>query len=103
MPVPAAFAAAFAGEKEGVNKEEDTPNVRPNERSEVPKTDGELLLGLLTAEGISTAKLLQADELTGWDRAKLKRGLDKLKKAGQAEPTGERDANGKAAIWRRTE
>jgi biotin operon repressor len=47
------------------------------------------------ADGVSTAVLTK--EL-GWDRAKVKRELDKLKAVGKAEPTGEKD--GRAVVWR---
>jgi hypothetical protein len=100
-PEPAAFGTGGFG---GETLRETTPNARTN--AGIPDGGGatDPLLGLLTAQGISTAELLRTEPLKGlgWDRAKLKRELDKLKKAGQAEPTGERDANGKAAIWRRT-
>lgn len=91
--------AASAGEEEGVQGAA-TPNERTNERSaDTPTEAGNPLLQLLTAEGVSTAALCVA---LGWDRAKLKRELDKLKAGGQAEPTGEKEPGGKAAMWRRT-
>jgi hypothetical protein len=96
--VPAPFVAAFAGEKEGVTREETGPNERTNATQGAAQTDGEKLLGLLTVGGISTAKMLQAGALAGWDRAKLKRELEKLARDGTAELVGK---DGRAGIWRR--
>jgi hypothetical protein len=94
--IPAPFVAAFAGEKEGVTREETGPNERTNATPEAGQTDGEKLLGLLTAGGISTVKLTAG---LGWDRAKLKRELDKLAASGKAEKTGELE--GRAPLWRK--
>ncbi len=96
-PEPAAFAVGGIG---GEILGETAPNARTNAvppASEAPAEATNPLLERLTSEGVSTAVL--TTEL-GWDRAKLKRELDKLKALGQAEPTGEKD--GRAAVWRRT-
>lgn len=97
-PEPAAFGAGGIG---GETLRETAPNARTNAAASEETTTENPLLGLLTAEGISTAELLQIEPLKsqGWDRAKLKRELDKLKAAGQAEPTGEKD--GRAVMWRK--
>jgi hypothetical protein len=90
-PEPAPFAAGGIG---GETRGEEAADERTN--AAVPETtEPNPLLGLLTADGVSTADLGRA---LGWDRAKLKRELDKLKTAGRAEPTGAKA--GKAAIWR---
>jgi hypothetical protein len=91
-PEPAAFGMGGFG---GETLKETEPNARTNAGPPEELGETDPLLGLLTAEGISTAVLCK--ELD-WDRAKLKRELDKLKAAGRAEPTGEKD--GRAVIWR---